>query len=119
MHFKDLLEASCTIYLNKGATGTSLCKDFNEKEHNMIIKALQNHERADYELMDFLDTATDPKVKYSDTLVVHLGNKVFTLYAANARLRMGAGGSGFSGCSIVREITADEVAKAVVNAKLK
>lgn len=119
-HFKELLEAKATIIPNKGVTG-SLCKELTQKESDTILKALMDHERAEYELMDFIDDVSDKSVKYSDNLPISFGTRAFYLYAANGRLRIGTGGSYLTSCKdLVRDgIDINQLAKALKNADIR
>jgi hypothetical protein len=117
--FKEILTEAekATIFMNRGFSGSGLCKGLSEKETNSIMDTLKNHSRSDYELMDFIDSV-DEEEKYSETLVIRYQSKVFTLYAANGRLRLGAGGSELTGCKLVKKIDINGLSKALKDAPI-
>jgi len=116
--FKEIFlnESKVTIYPNQGTSGSSLCKELSKNESDKAIKSLEKNPSNN--LMDFL-MSVDPDERYSEPLVIEFEGKLFTLYAANGQLRLGAGGSGFSTCDLVKNVNINSLIKGLSTAIVK
>lgn len=119
--FKEFLNEAedVTIFTNLSATGASLVKSFTDVESDDILDALKSNPASRNKLEDFVYSASDEDEKYSETIVVRANGRQFTLYAANARLRIGGGGANASSKDRLMDISAKDLIKWLPSARIK
>ena len=107
-----------TIFMNRNVSGSGLFVALSEKEQKAMLKALHNHSRSEYELMDFLEEIDD-KVKYTETLSISFDGYNIGLYASGGRLRIAAGGSLTEPKLLKKMLDIPKLIKAIPLAKIK
>ena len=91
---------------------SSLCYKFSEEDTNKIVQELKKHTKYKNIVKEI-----EQEKDYSDNIVIVYKGVMFDLYAANGILRIGAGGN-LTECKLIKnKFNADDIVKAIKEAK--